>query len=75
MSAVRMEAALLAAVRADRAGEWGISRAVRVLRAAGIHPVSPRTAWGVLQALAEQGHLVRREVAGRVRYTATEVTR
>ena len=70
-----MRQALLAAIQADPDGEWGVGRAVRALRAAGVHPVSPRTAWDALQALADQGHLVRQAQAGRVRYTPTGVTR
>jgi hypothetical protein len=61
---------LLAAILADPSGRWKSGRAVRVLREAGVHPVSPGTAARHLQALTTAGHLVRHGTPGCVWYTA-----
>ena len=65
------EAALLAAVEADPVGRWKSGRAVRALRAAGFHPISPNTAASLLTALAMAGHLVRHHEPGRTWYETT----
>jgi len=61
---------LLDAVQADPCSRWKSGRAVKVLRAAGIHPVSPGTAARHLQALTTAGHLVRHGTPGCVWYEA-----
>jgi hypothetical protein len=64
------QTALLTAIRRDPSGHWKSGRAVKALRAAGIHPVSPGTAARHLQALTTAGHLVRHGTPGCVWYTA-----
>ncbi|MFE6408205.1 hypothetical protein ACFVOR_14865 [Streptomyces sp. NPDC057837] len=63
LDAVR-QAALLDAIRKDPTGRWKSGRAVRALRAAGHHPISPGTAARYLAALAAAGHLIRHEETG-----------
>jgi hypothetical protein len=58
---------LLAAIREQPDLRWKSGRAVRALRGAGHHPVSPNTASHYLQQLAAAGHLTRHEQLG-VRY-------
>jgi hypothetical protein len=58
------QAALLDAIRKDPSGRWKSGRAVKALRAAGHHPVSPSTASHCLAALAAAGHLIRHEEEG-----------
>lgn len=62
-------AALLAAIREQPNLRWKSGRAVRALRAAGHHPISPGTASGYLRQLAEAGHLIRHDAIGVTWYT------
>lgn len=61
--------ALLAAIHANPDVRWKTGRAVKALRAAGHHPVSPNTASGYLKQLAAAGHLIRHEQLGVRFYT------
>lgn len=61
--------ALLAAIHANPDIRWKTGRAVKALRAAGHHPVSPGTASGYLKQLAAAGHLIRHEQLGVRFYT------
>ena len=65
------EAALLAAVEAAPAVRWKSGRAVRALRAAGFHPISPGTAASLLTVLAMAGHLIRHDEPGCTWYEPT----
>jgi hypothetical protein len=56
--------ALLDAIRQQPNLRWKSGRAVRALRAAGHHPVSPGTASRYLKQLAAAGHLIRHEQIG-----------
>ena len=58
------QAALLDAIRRDPTGRWKSGRAVKALREAGHHPISPGTASRCLAALAAAGHLIRHEEPG-----------
>jgi SpoVK/Ycf46/Vps4 family AAA+-type ATPase len=58
------QAALLGAIRKDPSGRWKSGRAVKALRQAGHHPISPSTASHCLAALAAAGHLIRHEETG-----------
>lgn len=69
------EAALLAAIRSSKQVRWKSGHAVRVLREAGHHPISPGTASRLLRALAWAGHLIAHDEKGVRYYTATGVTR
>ena len=60
--------ALLDAIRQNPDVRWKSGRAVRALRAAGHHPISPNTASGYLKQLAAAGHLIRHEALGVVWY-------
>ena len=55
---------LLSEIRMDPTGRWKSGRAVKALRARGIHPVSMSTASHDLAALAADGHLVMHEEPG-----------
>ncbi|MEU7416762.1 hypothetical protein [Streptomyces antibioticus] len=68
------QAALLAAIQAGPHGRWKSGRAVRVLRDAGHHPVSPGTASRDLQALVVAGHLIRHGTPGCTWYEPKAVT-
>ncbi|MFI2632577.1 hypothetical protein ACH5A2_19595 [Streptomyces collinus] len=58
------QTALLDAIRKDPTGRWKSGRAVKALRAAGHHPISPSTASHCLAVLAAAGHLIRHEEEG-----------
>lgn len=58
------EAVLLKLIQENPDGRWKTSRAIRALRAAGIHPVSPGNASTYLLNLAAAGHLILHENKG-----------
>jgi len=66
--------ALLDAIRQNPDVRWKSGRAVRALRAAGHHPISPNTASHYLQQLAAAGHLIRHEQLGVRWYEVTRKT-
>lgn len=66
--------ALLIAIRANPNLRWKSGHVVQILRAVGVHPVSPGTASGYLNTLAERGHLIRHDDPGCTWYEPTEVT-
>lgn len=69
------QAVLLAAIQADPCSRWKSGRAARVLRQAGLHPVSPGIAARYLQALVVGGHLTRHDEPGCTWYEPTAASR